>query len=233
VRLQREQGCTKPFVLEDGGVDGSDTAASFQLAAQKAGLQLAGLAGFDPRATDYSGLALAVAQAAPDCVLISADTENNAVLVTDQVAAAVPHAMLFGTAGLAETSYTDPTQGGIPTPLDGRMLITVAVPGPGANQAVSRAFVAAYVLRYGAPQPYAVFGYAAMSLMLDAISRATRHGTRPAERSKVLEAIFATRNRRSVLGTYTITRYGDTTLRRYGAYQVVDGRLRLLEAISG
>jgi branched-chain amino acid transport system substrate-binding protein len=178
-------------------------------------------------------VALAVAQTIPDCVLISADTENNAVLLTDQVASAVPHAMLFGTAGLAETSFTDPAAGGIPPAVGSRMLITVAIPGVGADRAQAHQFLAAYAPRYGAPQPYAIFGYAAMELMLGAISRSTGHGTQSAERSKVLAAIFATRNRYSVVGTYTIKRDGDTTLRRYGAFQVVRGRLRPFEAITG
>jgi branched-chain amino acid transport system substrate-binding protein len=113
------------------------------------------------------------------------------------------------------------------------MMITVAVPATSADPASTRGFLAAYSPRYGSPQPYAVFGYAAMSLMLDAISRATGHGTRPADRSKVLAALFATRDRRSVLGTYSIKRDGDTTLRRYGVFRVVRGRLRLSQAISG
>jgi branched-chain amino acid transport system substrate-binding protein len=233
VKLQKAQGCSRTFVLEDGSVDGSEGAASFQLAARSGGLPLVGLQEFDPRATDYSGLALGVAQTLPDCILISAETENNAVALTDQVAAAVPHAMLFGTDGLAETSYTDPAQGGIPSSLDGRMLITVAVPGAGTNRAATRRFLSAYVPRYGAPQPYAVFGYGAMTLMLDAIARATHHGTRAAARDKVRAAIFATRDRQSVLGTYSITAYGDTTLRRYGAFHVVGGRLKLQQAITG
>ncbi len=233
VKLQQAQGCKRTYVLEDGGVDGSDAAASFQLAAQGAGLPLVGLQGFDPRATDYRGLALAVAAAAPDCILISADTENNAVALTEQVAAAVPHAMLFGTDGLAETSFTDASQGGIPPSLDGRMLITVAIPGPDASPVETRSFLEAYEARYGPPQPYAVFGYAAMTLMLDAISRATGHGSRPAERSKVLAAMFATRETNSVLGTYRIERDGDTTLRGYGAFKVAGGRLRLWRAVTG
>jgi branched-chain amino acid transport system substrate-binding protein len=233
VKLQQAQGCTKTYVLEDGGVDGSDAAASFQLAAQSAGLSLVGLQGFDPGATNYADLAAAVAKLAPDCILISADTENNAVQLTDQIAAAVPHAMLFGTDGLAETSFTDPSHGGIPAKLDGRMLITVAIPAADASPAATRSFLEAYNLLYGAPQPYAVFGYEAMNLMLDAIARTTDHGSRPAERSKVVAAIFGARERHSVLGTFRIRRDGDTTLRDYGAFRVAGGRLRLWQAIAG
>jgi branched-chain amino acid transport system substrate-binding protein len=65
------------------------------------------------------------------------------------------------------------------------------------------------------------------------VTRATDHGRRVAERSRVLRAIFATRDRRSALDTYSMDRTGDTTLRRYGAYRVVRGRLVFLRTFQG
>jgi hypothetical protein len=35
-----------------------------------------------------------------------------------------------------------------------------------------------------------------------------------------------------VLGTYSIDSSGDTTLRRYGAYRVVDGQLRFWKVLD-
>jgi len=49
----------------------------------------------------------------------------------------------------------------------------------------------------------------------------------------VRAVIFATRDRNSVLGTYSIDLSGDTTLRWYGAYRVVGGRLRLWRVLAG
>jgi branched-chain amino acid transport system substrate-binding protein len=232
VQLQREAGCKKTFILDDGEFDGDDAEASFQLAARSAHLALAGVQTFDPRVKDYRPLAAAVAKTGADCVLISAITDDNAVLLTRDIAAAMPAAKLFGTAGLAESTYANPEQGGIPRSLDSRILITAAALGPGASPASGREFYTSYRLRYGDPEPYAIFGYEAMSLMLSAIARATDGGTKPAQRSKVLAAIFSTRQRRSVLGTYSIKPDGDTTLRRYGVYRVVDGRLQFWKQIG-
>ncbi len=232
VRLQKSVGCLETYVLDDGEVDGQDTATSFSLAAQREGLQVAGVQAFDPRASDYGSLAAGVAQSGADCVMISAITESNAVLVTKQIAAALPNARIFGSAGVAESTYTDPAQGGIPTALDPRMLITVATLDPSAYPAAGRAFYAAFAQEYGAPQPYAIYGYEAMSLMLSAIARATDNGTKVARRSRVVAALFATRTRHSVLGTYSIDRNGDTTLRQYGVYRVIAGRLVFWKAID-
>ena len=231
VRLQKSYGCTKTFVLDDDEFDGEDAAASFQFAARTGHLKLAGVQGFDPRVKDYRSLAAAVAKTGANCVLISAITEDNAVLLTKQIAAALPQAMLFGTAGLAESTFADPRLGGIPRSLDPRMTLTMAALGPSASPPAGKAFWTGYQVRYGDPEPYAIFGYEAMSLMLNAIARATDDGTLPAVRSSVRKEIFATRDRHGAVGTYDILRDGDTTLRRYGIYRIVNGQLRFWRAM--
>jgi branched-chain amino acid transport system substrate-binding protein len=228
VRLQHDLGCGKTFVLDDGQVDGSDAATTFRLAAASVHLQVLGVQAFDLRATDYTALARSVAQSGADCVLISAAAGPGAVLLTKQVAAALPDALLFGSAGLADSSYVR----ALPPALQARLTLTAPTLAPRDYPAAGRAFFAAYERRFGPPQPDAIFGYEAMSLMLDAIARATRHGTRGIDRTSVLHALFATRHRPSALGTYSLDRDGDTTLRRYGVYSVSGGRLRFLRVID-
>jgi branched-chain amino acid transport system substrate-binding protein len=232
VRVQQEMGCKSTYVLNDGEVDGADAARSFEVAALAAHLRLAGAQMFARDATSYQALASGIAQVAPDCVLIAADTESGAVLLTTDLAAAMPTVKIFGSAGLAESTYADPLRGGIPMSLDPRVVLTSPALGMGELPSSARAFEAAYERRYGPPEPDAIFGYDAMSLMLDAIGRATGGGTEPAVRSQVRAAIFATRDRHSVLGTYGIDSNGDTTLRRYGVWGIVQGQLTFLEAID-
>ncbi|MBV9839362.1 MAG: branched-chain amino acid ABC transporter substrate-binding protein [Solirubrobacterales bacterium] len=233
VSLQRSMGCVATYVLEDGGVDGDDTASSFDAFAQTGGLRVIATQVFQRGAADYSSLAASVARSGADCVLVSAIPESGAALLTKQVAAALPNARIFGSAGLAESTYADPAQGGIPTSIDPRVLITVATLAPSAYPAAGRQFMLTYSQLYGMPQPAAIDGYEAMSLLLAAIGRATHGGTKTARRSNVVAAVFATRNRRSVLGTYSIDHDGDTTLTRYGVYRVVAGRLSFWKAVEG
>jgi branched-chain amino acid transport system substrate-binding protein len=232
VRVQQDMGCRRSYILDDDEVDGADAARSFALAAQSARLRVVGIQAFVRDAASYTALAAGVAQTHPDCVLISADTESGAVLLTRQLAATMPEVKLFGSAGLAESTYTDQAQGGIPLSIDPRVIITAPTPGGTQYPASARAFTAAYQRRYGAVEPASIFGYEAMSLLLSAVARATAGGTEVAARSKVRAAIFATRDRRSVLGTYSIDREGDTTLRRYGVYSIVAGRLTFWQAID-
>ena len=232
VRLQKSLGCRRTYVLDDGEVDGVDTAASFSEIAQSAGLQVAGVQAFDPKATDYRSLAAGVAQTGSDCVLISAITESNAVMLTRQLATSLPKARLFGSAGVAESTYTDPLQGGIPANLASRVLITVGTLDSAGYPRAGQRMLLSYTKRFGPPQPAAIYGYEAMSLLLNSIARATDNGSRAIRRSAVVAALFATRNRQSVLGSYSVGPDGATTLRRYGVYRVVGGRLSFWKAIN-
>ena len=233
VRVQQAVGCASTYVLNDGEVDGADAAQSFEVAAQAAHLHLAGVAMFVRGATSYKALASGIAKMAPDCVMIAADTESGAVLLTTDLAAAMPTVKIFGTAGLAESTYADPSQGGIPPSVDPLVVLTSPTLGLNEYPPSARSFNAAYTRRFGPPEPDAIFGYEAMSLMLDGIDRATASGTKPAVRSRVRTAIFRTHDRHSVLGTYSINGNGDTSLQRYGVYGIVQGHLTFWEAIDG
>jgi branched-chain amino acid transport system substrate-binding protein len=233
VKLQQELGCTSTYVVNDGEVDGLDMATTFVETAKRAGLNVVGLQSFQPNQADYTGFAAGVAATHPDCLLISALSRPDVVLVTRQLAAALPHARIFGTAGLADDSFTDPALGGIPVSLDPRLLITVAMLDPSSYPPSGRAFLARYAQLYGTPSPYAIFGYEAMSLLLDAISRATDSGRETARRSRVVAALFSTRDRASALGTYSIDQDGDTSLNEYGVWRVVGGGLVFQDAIAG
>jgi len=67
----------------------------------------------------------------------------------------------------------------------------------------------------------------AMSLALDAIAR-----SRTTSRRDTVQALFRTRRRRSVLGTYAIDPNGDTTLAAYGVFAIRHGALSLERRIA-
>ena len=67
------------------------------------------------------------------------------------------------------------------------------------------------------PDPYSIYGYEDMKLVLDTIAGLGANGNNKAD---VLKALFATTSRSSVLGTYGFDKNGDTTLKAYGLYKV-------------
>jgi branched-chain amino acid transport system substrate-binding protein len=226
VRLQRSLGCSRTFIVEDGEVDGEDLATSFDLAARSGGVHVVATQEFDPRATDYRALAASIAGTGARCVLIAAITDSNAVALTAQLSAALPGVQIFGGGGLAETSYARD----LPSE---RVIVTSPALGASAYPPQGRAWLAAYARRYGTPEPDAILGYEAMEVLLGAIVRATDHGRKPAERIKVVRAVFATRAPRTVLGGFDIKADGDTTLRRVGVWIASGGQLSFWKALSG
>lgn len=229
-RLQRAIGCRGVFVLQDEEVDGEDMALTFALTAKAAGLRVLAVQAFQRHVTDYSSLVTSIRQSGAHCILISAIDESSAALLTEQISHALPSATIFASSGLADSAYTRPVRAGIARSLDARVIVASAMLGTSDYPAAGQAFLAAYSRQFGPPQPPAIFGYEAMSLMLNAIVRATEDGRKPAERSKVVEAIASTRQRHSVLGTYSIDSQGATTIRSYGIYRLAAGGLSFLRA---
>ena len=69
--------------------------------------------------------------------------------------------------------------------------------------------------------------FSGMRLALDAIERS---GT--GKKPDVLEALFESKDRHSVLGTYSIDENGDTSLTDYGVYTIDSGELRFDQTIK-
>jgi branched-chain amino acid transport system substrate-binding protein len=108
--------------------------------------------------------------------------------------------------------------------------LTSAAQDPAQLPAEGQRFARRFQARYGRPPGrYAAYGYEAMAAVLDSIRRAGASG---AEREAVVEAFFETRDRRSVLGPYSIDEVGDTTLDRMSGYRVARGGLKAVARLE-
>ncbi|OLE36034.1 MAG: hypothetical protein AUG48_09050 [Actinobacteria bacterium 13_1_20CM_3_68_9] len=102
------------------------------------------------------------------------------------------------------------------------VLVTSAAQDPAQLPAAGQKFVRAFGGRYGRdPGRYAAYGYEAMAVVLDSIRRAGDGGD---ARDSVVNAFFDTRDRNSVLGTYSIDDVGNTTLNALAGYRITGGR---------
>jgi branched-chain amino acid transport system substrate-binding protein len=71
-----------------------------------------------------------------------------------------------------------------------------------------------------------------MALILDAIKRDADANGGKVSRAGTYKQLLATKNRQSVLGTYSIDANGDTTLTDYGLYKIVGGKLAFDQVIK-
>lgn len=217
VEYMKREGTRRVFILNDGETYGSGLAQNVAGDARRAGITVLANQRIDEKAANYRSLAQAVTSRDGDSVFFGGNTYGGAIQLWKDLYAANPQLKLFGPDGVAESSFY--SQVGAP----GRnTFITVSTLPPKYYPPAAQRFFANYRARFGTvPETYAIYGYEAMSVVLDAMRRAKDC----ADRRQVIDAFFATRDRRSVLGTYSIDRDGDTTLTRYGGYKIVGGQL--------
>ncbi len=223
VRLMKGDGCKAVALANDKDVYGAGLGRLVVLdaKAQKVKIVNAGSGagdGIDKTAANFRSLASKYAAANVDCFLFTGVTANGAVQLYKDVNAALPNAKLYGPDGNCESGFTNPKSKGVTAAVDKKFQCTVATLNllsyPG-GVAFLKAFKAAYGTAH--PDPYAIYGYEASKLFIDTLAKL---GPKATDKSAVLKALFATKNRKSVLGTYSFDKNGDTTSTAYGVYKV-------------
>jgi branched-chain amino acid transport system substrate-binding protein len=227
--LMKEDGCTKVYMTNDKEVYGAGLAKNIQSAAEAAGLSIVANDAIDKNAPNYRSLAGKAKGAGADCFVYSGITANNAVQLYKDFSAALPDAKLYGPDGVAESGFADPKEGGIPADVAAKTKVTVATLSPDEYPPEGQEFFTEFSEKYGEdnPDPYAIYGYEAMRLALDAIERSG-----DASKENIVKALFETKDRESVLGTYSIDENGDTTLTDYGVYTIDGGELKFDSTIK-
>jgi branched-chain amino acid transport system substrate-binding protein len=222
--LAKEEGCASAYILNDKEVYGAGLASNVELSAKKAGLEIKGNEGIDKNAANYRSLGAKIKDTGAECFIYSGITANNAVQIFKDMAFALPDGALLGPEGVGETGFFDPDEGGLPPDVARRVQITIPGVAPEEYPPAGKEFLERYEARYGEENPdrYAVYGYEAMSLILDAIERAGADG---GDRAAVVDQVLATKDREGVFGTYSFDENGDITLTPYGVYRIEDGAL--------
>jgi branched-chain amino acid transport system substrate-binding protein len=227
----KQAHCTKIAEANDKTPYGAGISQVIQALKGSYGLNVVSDTGIDPTAPNFRSYAATIKGQGADCFFFGGVTANGGVQIVKDVHAAIPTAKIFGPDGVCSAAWTNAKQGGAPAAIDPLMQCTVATLNltsyPGGKQ-----FLAAYKAKYGVsnPDPYAIYGYEDMKLVLDTIKGLGAQGN---SKSAVLKALFAIKSRNSVLGTYGFDANGDTTLKSYGLYKVgSDGNPVFLKALT-
>jgi branched-chain amino acid transport system substrate-binding protein len=218
----RSDGCERTAILHDSGIYGSGLARSLRLSMRTRGSRIVVDEPAGPGSVaNQRAVARRVARSGADCVVFSGDTRSRPVKLFEALADALPRARLYGSDGVANRAFTDVNHGGLQEKVAARVKLTLPAVGRAGIDPDGKRFFAQFARAYPAnrnPDPYAINGYEAMALALDAIAHS---GT--GTRQDIVKALFTTKNRRSVIGRYSIDRNGDTTSTRYGLFEIRDG----------
>jgi branched-chain amino acid transport system substrate-binding protein len=217
-RLMVQLGVHSVYVLSDQDPFEIPLAQIVAGDAERAGITVAGNDALPVTGNSiFKGQVEKVSKSASDAVFFAGGPTAGTVALWRQLHAADPHLLLLGSSSMASEPFTSR----IGAAASSTYLTTpILAPGlyPPSAQRVLRDYQAAFGVK---AEPYALYGYEAMSAVLDSIRRAGSEGN---DREAVIHQFFAIRNRDSVLGRYSIEADGETTLSPYGVDQVVGGR---------
>jgi branched-chain amino acid transport system substrate-binding protein len=226
VRLMKSLGVNSVYVLDDQDPFEVPLATIVAGDAQRAGITLAARDSVSMTAgTVFTGEVEKIVESKAQAVFLAGGGGPGTVTLWRALHAADPRLLLLGSSALAGESFTSQ----IGAAASSTYLTTPAL-APGLYPPAAQRVLGDYRRQFGAEAgPYALYGYEAMSVVLQAIRRA---GARANDRQVVIDRFFATRNRDSVIGRYSIEPNGETTLSRYGVDRVAGGRLVFYRALD-
>ncbi|MEA2202165.1 MAG: branched-chain amino acid transport system substrate-binding protein [Solirubrobacteraceae bacterium] len=194
--------------------------------AKHAGVTLAGRDSIATTpATIFTGEIEKIVRSGAQAVFLAAGSGAGASVLWKKLHSADPGLLLLGSSSMADESFTSQIGAAeASTYLTTPVLPAALYPASGAR--VLKDYRADFG---GEAGPYVLYGYEAMRVVLDAIRSA---GDRGNDRQAVIAGFFATRDRDSVLGRYSMRADGETTLARYGVDRVVGGRPVFNRAMS-
>jgi branched-chain amino acid transport system substrate-binding protein len=166
--------------------------------------------------SNFTGEVAKIAESGAQAVFLSASATSEAAHLVRQLHTAVPRLSLLASSTLLNSVFSSNLGSAEGMTFLGSPVLTASL-YPTSAQPV----LAQYARRFAAsPEPYVLYGYEAMSVVLASIRAA---GNRGDDRQAVIDKFFATHDRHSVLGVYSMQPSGETTLSSYAIDRIVKG----------
>jgi branched-chain amino acid transport system substrate-binding protein len=216
-RLMRALGIQSVYVLDDQNPFQLPLASMVGEQATAVGVALAGHDSIPVTAeSNFSGEVSKIVSSHAQAVFLAGGPGAGTVALWKALHRADPQLVLLGSSPLATQEFTSAIGSAADVTYITNPLLATSVYPPAAQRVL-----AAYSHQFHtAAGPAVLYGYEAMSGILDAIRRAGSHGN---DRPDVINEFMSTRNRESVLGRYSVQPNGETTLSTYGVDRVVGG----------
>jgi len=220
IRAMRAEHCARLAIVTGRDLDGRDLGRSLRAAAMASRLRIVFNRQRPARDAGYHALAAAAAVRLPDCIAFAGDDSAGSVGI-EAFADTMARARLYGSGSVAFAAAMG--RGALPASIARRLRLVLPAPAATGSTAAGRLFLRRFKRTFPgvAPAPDALYGYEAMRLALSAIKRSGN-----ADRREIVAALFATHNRRSALGAYSIDDNGDITSVGYACFELRAGALR-------
>jgi branched-chain amino acid transport system substrate-binding protein len=220
----KQLGAHNVYVLDDTELYGHGIARVFADTARSIGLDVVGGPdGIDAKAADYRAEAQKIHGSGADLVYFGGTTQSNAGKLWLDLRTAMPNVLLMGPDGILEDAFVqaagEASEG---------TFVTFGGRTPASYTGAALDWLQRYRHQFGADPPvYAIYGYEATRVALDAIQRA---GVK--DRASIRDAVFATRDFDGALGTWSFDANGDTSLSTMTIQQIVAGKFQPVHEVS-
>jgi branched-chain amino acid transport system substrate-binding protein len=225
-KWMQQMGAKSVYVLDDRQVYGKGIADVFEQTAGDLGLKVVGREGIDSKAQEYKSLMTKIKAANPDFIYFGGTTQSNAGQIAKDLVAVGLKAKLMVPDGCFENAFI--TAAGANNVND-RVFITFGGLPAKELKGTGAEFVKKYVAKYGSePEAYAVYGYVAAQVALDAVKRAGKK-----DRLAIVDAIKSYKAEDSALGPFSFTENGDTTMTVMSGNTVKNGKFEFVTKLGG
>ncbi len=221
----KELGAKKVYITHDNELYGKGLADVFRAAAKTQGITEAGYEGA-PKADNYKALANKIKDSGADFVYYGGIIDNNPHLLVRDLKAAAPSIKFMGPDGIAESEFLK----GSGASGEGAYITFGGIP-PSEYTGKSKEWSDKYTAKFGGkPEPYAIYGYEAAKVVLEAIKKA---GAKATDRATVRDNIMGTKDFEGVLGQkWSFTPEGDTTITTMAGMIVEKGDFKFVKLLA-
>ena len=221
----KRRGVKTVCILDDNEVYGKGLADLFDERCREIGIEVLAHDSIDAKAQEFKSLMASIKAAKPDLVYFGGTTQSKGGQLAKDMASAGITAILMVPDGCREQVFIDSAGA---ANLEGRCFVTFGGLPPEKLTGKGHTFVERYREKHHElPEAYAVYGYEAACVALEAIRRA---GTK--DRRAISDAALAIRDFDGALGHWGFDANGDTTMRTLTVSVVKNGRFEFEEVLD-
>jgi branched-chain amino acid transport system substrate-binding protein len=222
----KELGVKRVYVLDDNEVYGKGIATLFIEACQDLGIEVLGHESIDSKAQEFKPLMATIKGEKPDLVYFGGTTHSKGGPIAKDMIAAGLDCKLMVPDACYEEAFIESAG---PENVNDRCYVTFGGLPPDRLQGAGKQFVDKYKARYGGePEGYAIYGYEAGKVALEAIRRA---GVK--NREAILQACLAIKDfDQGALGKWSFDANGDTTLQTISGNIIHNGRFEFVKLLG-
>ncbi len=240
----KAMGHRRVFVLDDNEMYGAGLSKIFMDRCREIGLEVLGSDSIDAKSLEFRPLMTAIKAKQPDLIYFGGTTQSKAGQIAKDLVAVGLTAKLMVPDGCMEEAFI--SSAGAEN-LNDRCYVTFGgLTNSALEEAAGKAatdkqaaellaenkplwkFLQAYKSKFGRDaEAYAVYGYEAGKVTLEAIRRAGEK-----DRAAIVAACLGIKDFHGAVGQWSFDSSGDTTSRRMGGYIVHDGKFKLAQMLS-